>query len=232
MPVSNNDLLKEIRSMGTRFDTVNERLEKLDHRLDNNVSDINNRISHVSESLSAVNNETTKELVALTKRIDALEMNNTKNIDLIIKGIPCVDGENLQSMISAISRVINFNDEQSITSIYRMKSTSTSVVNIRPVIVKFVNQHSRRLFHVKYFAFTKSDCLRLSHIGIGSDNRIFINENLSKQNLDLLRKAKKLKKDGKIAAAYSYDGQVCIYHHSSDKKFDVVLNSEDLNKYE
>lgn len=78
-----------------------------------------------------------------------------------------------------------------------------SDVKSMPIIVKFANQSSRHLFHVKYFAFTISDALKLSHIGIGSDERNFINENLCKLNLDLLRRAKKLKKNGKIAAAYS-----------------------------
>lgn len=100
-------------------------------------------------------------------------------------------------------------------------------VKALPVIIKFANIYSRSIFHVKHFAFTKNDTLKLSHIGIDSDNRIFINENLSKHNLDLLRRAKKFKKNGKITAAYSYDGMVCVYHRKDDKKHQILYSVDD-----
>lgn len=51
MSVSNNDLLKEIRIMVTRFDKITERLDKLERKLDTDVLDINDKITQVHTSL-------------------------------------------------------------------------------------------------------------------------------------------------------------------------------------
>lgn len=237
MPVSNNDLLKEIRAMGARFDMVTGRLDNVDERLNNNFSDVNNRCNQIDVSLSTFKSETKQELAKLSERINALDINKSDAetvVDLLVKGIPYADGENLQETISAISRVIQFDDEESIINIHRLKSKSSVENDMKamPVILKFSSQSTRRKFHGKYFAFTKTDTLKLSHIGLGDDERIFIKENLNKHKLDLLKRAKKLKKNGKIAAAYSYNGKICVYHHKSDKKFDILSVVEDLKKYE
>ena len=185
--------------------------------------------------------ETKFEMAEITKRINALEVNcskREKTTDLIVKGIPFTDGENLQAIITTISRLLSFEDVHSIERIQRLKHTPKSnsqeiaEVKSMPVVVKFTTSNSRRFFHNKYFAFSKTDALKLSHIGFDSDSRIYINENLTKHNLDLLRRAKKLKKDGKIAAAYSYDGQICVYRQKSDKEFHILLKVEDLMKFE
>lgn len=241
MPVSNNDLLKEIRAMGLRFDTFTEKMSNLDQRLDNNISETNKNNLEIRESMEVLANEMKSEMAAITKRIDAIEIDRCKlekSTELIVKGIPLADGENLQAIITTISGILNFEDARSIGSIQILKRTPKSdsreiaTVKSMPVVVKFTTSNSRRLFHNKYFAFTKTDAIKVSHIGFDGDSRIFINENLTKHNLDLLRRAKKLKKEGKIAAAYSYDGQICVYHQKSDKNFHVLLKVEDLIKFE
>lgn len=134
--------------------------------------------------------------------------------------------------------MINFDDVTSIVNINRLKyAQETGVINGTdgakwPIIVKFASKLSRRLFHSKYFAFNKNDSLKLSHIGLAGQSRIYFNENLCKQDLDLLRKAKKLKVKGKIAAVSSYDGRICVYRDKTDKKYDILCNVEDLMKYE
>lgn len=243
--VSNNDLLKEIRAMAAKFDKANERMDNMQQLHENNISDINEKIIQIHSStnvdIAELRNNTNNAITKILERIDSLE--NDKKImdkvnDLIIIGIPYSMDENLRATVSNISVVINYEENDSIISAVRFKSlrpesnvVDNNATKVAPIILKFKTTPSRRTFHAKYFAFCKTDALKLSHIGIDCNNRIYINENLSKTNLDLLKKAKKLKKSGKIAGAYSYDGKVCVYHQKSDKKFEIISNVEDLNKF-
>lgn len=248
MPVSNNDLLKEIRSMAANFEEISGRLNNLEQKIDNNVLDINNKISDAvassTNSIAEVKTQMDIELAKVYNRITILE-DKTKNegrvTELVITGIPYSPDENLQSVIAKIVSVLSFDDKKSITNINRLKLAQKS--NVRngmditngstgPIIVNFETKLSRRRFHTKYFEFIKNDSLNMSHVGLVGQNRIYVNENLSKQDLDLLRKAKTLKSKGKIAAVYSYDGSICIFRNKSDKKYEIVCNVEDLKKYE
>lgn len=242
--VSNNDLLKEIRNISTRFDKVEEKLQDMDTKLDNNVAEVNQKINQVhstlSTELSSMKNDMSTELAKLKDRITTLENNKNnsdKATDLVINGIPHLEQENLRVVVSKICFVIKFQDVQSILGIHRLKSTRqepsvTTIGKMTPIIVKFTTKQSRRVFHMKYFAFTKIGGLKLSHVDIDSETRVYINENLSKQSLELLRKAKKLVKDGKIAGAYSYDGLICVYYSKNDKKFETLSAIDDLKKFE
>lgn len=245
MPVSNNDLLKEIRSMAVKFEKVSERLDNFEQKLDNNVSEINNKLSDaVTSSTSGIEKVKIQmeiELAKVNNRIDILEdkmRNEGRVMDLVITGIPYSLDESLQSVISKLVSVINFDDEKSIVNINRLKyahepDVKNGVDSSKwPIIVKFASKLSRRQFHSKYFAFNKNNSLKMSHIGLVGDNRVYVNENLCKQDLELLRKAKKLKLKGKIAAVYSYDGRICVYRNKTDKKYDILYNVEDLKKYE
>lgn len=244
--VSNNDLLKEIRAMSVKFDKANERMDNMQKLHENNISNINEKIIQIHSSIKVditeTKKETNNEIAKLLERIVSLE-NDKKNMDkatdLIISGIPYSVDENLLATVSNISVVINYQEEDTIISAIRFKSprqeinvNDNNTTKVAPIILKFSTIFSRRTFHAKYFAFCKTDALKLMHIGFDSSNRIFVNENLSKTNLDLLKKAKQLKKKGKIAGAYSYDGKVCVYHLKNDKKFEIILNAEDLQKYD
>lgn len=243
--VSNNDLLKEIRAMAVKFDKANERMDNMQQLHENNISNINEKINQIHSSIKVdvteIKKETNNEISKLLERIISLENDNNnmdKTTDLIISGIPYSVDENLRATALNISVVINYQEEDSIISAVRFKSPKqgscvedNNTTKVAPIVLKFSTISSRRTFHAKYFAFSKTDALKLSHIGYDSNNRIFVNENLSKTNLDLLKKAKQLKKRGKIAGAYSYDGKVCVYHLKNDKKFQIISNVDDLKKY-
>lgn len=222
MPVSNNDLVKEIRAMTAKFDKLIERMDEMDQKLDKEVLDINSEITSIhtsfTNSMLEVKSELDVELHIIHEKIADLNNNSNNNTDLAkpleltVHGIPELDGENLRSTISAISSVINFEDEKSIVKVHRLKPThqapSSTIVNtnankLPPIIIEFATTNSRRLFHSKYFSFIRTDPLKLSHIGLEGQGRIFINENLPKERLNLLKKAKRMQSCGKLAGAYS-----------------------------
>lgn len=117
-----------------------------------------------------------------------------------------------QQFRKSVSQLISKTIQLSAQFDLNLQDKNLMLTTTIPPRLKFSTIVSRRTFHAKYFAFCKTDALKLLHIGFDSSNRIFINENLSKTDLDLLKRAKHLKKIGKISRAYSYDGKVCVYH--------------------
>lgn len=226
--------------MSAKFDKINVRIDEMDEKIDKEVLDINSEITTVHTQLNnamlEVKNEMDFELRILNEKITELKNinNNGKMFELTVSGIPVIDCENLGSTIAKISSVLKFEDDKSIVNVHRLISkhqTSQSPITNTNVIICFNTIKSRRLFLSKYFAFIKMDPLKLNHIGIDGQNRIFINENVSKQCLDLLKKAKVMKKDGKIAGAYTYNGQVYVVHHKNDNKPVMISSCDDLSKY-
>lgn len=187
MPVSNNELIKEIRNMAVKFEQMTERMDNLEQNLDKVVQVVNNEITTVhtqfSTALLEVKGEVQKGLRLLNEKIDGVLINTRKSVELSLSGIPELDGEDLKLAISKISSLIMYEDEEAIVNICRLKpaqqqSSSGPIAN---VIVCFISTKSRRLFPSKYFAFFKTGPLKLTHIGINSQSRIFINENVSKE---------------------------------------------------
>ncbi|KAG4075630.1 hypothetical protein HA402_003455 [Bradysia odoriphaga] len=208
MPVANNELLKEIRIMAAQLaDTVNN----LEQKIDKEVLEINNEIAVTRTQFTNALLEVKNELEHWNEKIDEVKAGSNvvqKSLELSISGIPVTDGENLQTKVSVIGSWIA---APSRTSLFAL----------------------RRQFLSKYFEFIKSGLLLLSHIGMNDHNgRIYVNENISKQTLELLKEAKSLKRVGKISDAYVYDGQVCVIQRDNQKRFETVSCSDDLKKYE
>lgn len=183
-----------------------------------------------------VKNELDHELRLLNGKIDGITFTNKNNstnkaLELTISGLPDMENDKLQSTVSKICSQISFDDAKSIVDIHRLFHTHQSThAPVSNVIVCFASKTSRRLFHSKYFNFIKTDPLKLSHVGI--DSRLYINKNLSTKCLEVLKKAKLLKKNGKIAGAYSYDGQIYVFHRENQQQFEIISSISELTKYE
>lgn len=160
MPVANNDLQKEIRIIAKKLEEVTDMLNKLDQKIDKDVQDINDEIEAVrtqfTKAMLEVKNELDHELRSLHDKFNGININDTtntqKSLELSISGIPMIDGENLNSIISKIGSLIAFNDDKSIASTYRLKSTQQTTMNpISNVIVCFATVQSRRFISIKIF---------------------------------------------------------------------------------
>lgn len=239
MPVANSELIKDIRVLTTKLEEVIDTLNNLEKRIDNETLDINNQIDVIhtqfTNSMLEVKNELDHELRLMNDKIEEIKIansNTNRALELTISGLPEMDSDELQSTISKICSLISF-EMKTIVDIRRLFHTHQSTHGpMSNVIICFASTMSRRLFHSKYFTFIKTDPLKLSHIGIDNQSRIYINENLSKQCLDILKKAKSLKKNGKIAGVQSYDGQIYVFHRENQQQFEIVSNIIDLKKYE
>lgn len=234
--VANNELLKEIRVMAVKLEEVTDTLNNLEQKMDKEVLDINNEIDEIrtqfTNAMLEVKNELDQEIRKIYEKFNDIKCAN-KNLELSISGIPATLGENLYLIISKISTLISFEEMNFIVGTHRLEAThTTSTSSVSNIIVSFATTRSRRQFMSKYFSYIKINPLKLAHIGMNSQCRIYINENLSKECLELLKLAKSLKKSGNIANVYIYDGQVCVFHRANDNRFEIILNADDLKKYE
>lgn len=172
---------------------------------------------HISEQVNAKLAAVYEDNLERDNRIDNLERIQLLT-DLIIHGIPKFPSEDIHIIFQNICTKIKFDIPicNTITSLFRIKQERNSKPSI---IVKFVSQNVRNNF---LSLFGKSRGLILKDIGIEADGRIFVNESLSKLNLQIFRYAMSLKKTNAIAGVTTYNGIVQIRRLKTDSYIRVA----------
>lgn len=111
------------------------------------------------------------------------------------------------------------------------KTTSTSssqkIINSPLIIVKFWSDWDKTQFLKQYFKFGN---LNLTSIGLTTNGRIFVSDNLTPLNYKIYREAGVLKQAGKIANVMTYDGRIFIRKSVGDKSI-AINNIDELNKH-
>lgn len=190
---------------------------KLAESADKNIALINEEVKKLSDA--SVNVGNSANLSGIEKRIDKLEREENMN-SLILSGIPLVEGENLEIIISSVCSAIKYNCDPiaSIVHVHRLSSrkiapSSSSSANLQhsrrvipPIFIKFSTFENKMLF---FSCYLKSR-LNISQIGFMSSARVFINEKLSKKNYEIFKKAKDLKKSGNLFNYHSFRGLVFV----------------------
>lgn len=178
--------------------------------LSEQINDINNRLD---EKFSNAICDMKKDIVAISSRQDYLEENYERIdrhlhlTDLMVHGIPKSKEDNIRDILQTIGAKIGFSHvESTVLSTFRCKQFSEKPT----IIVKFSSSSARNIFYKHYKETLKTKALALRDIGIPSDNRIIIQESLSRTNAALFRKAMELKRDQSIHAVFTYNGFVKI----------------------
>jgi hypothetical protein len=215
--------------------------EQLNKKLDDNVATLNRSMEDKIEKLRTdlkcdlkaeflPKIEANRDNIASnTSRINQLEaeveqMRNNlemseKSNDLIIKGIPTVSNEVLQTYYRKIAVAIGFEpNDIPRADIFRLGRKRINSEFDPPILLKFTNKLDKTLFHNLYFA--KLD-LNLTILGFEVQKRIFISENLSKKNQKIFSEAMKMKRDKKIASVNTHFGTVSITKKAGDHKIEI-----------
>lgn len=207
--VSNQDILDEMRN---GFKSVNERIDSYQEHVNTKITTIENRISDIEHE---------------QKRMQ-------KENNLAISGIPYIMNEKVYDIFLQIAKIINFNEVQTMVNIFRSgkKQISGQEENTSPIVVQFANKFAKASFHHQYLTYLRSNQLLLSNIGIDSNKRFFINEQLTAKSYNLLKSAKRLVKEMKIIKAFSRHGLIYILPSSTNKKPCLINSIADLDKYQ
>lgn len=89
------------------------------------------------------------------------------------------------------------------------------------IAIQFALRNSRDDF---YNAYLRTRDLKLRHLGLKSDRRIYVNENLTVTARKVKVAALRLKKAGKLSSVYTKQGVVHV--KSTAESHPVVVNSE------
>lgn len=240
-PVITN--ISELATYMKKLNSIqNKKIDEISSKIDDNTSQLNNKIdalcNEMNGKINTLSAEVNSSLNEIRKDVDkkifqseSLAMSRLNDLerracscDLLVHGIPFLANENPTDIIKQVCLKIGLNENTGILSVFRIKPSITSS-KISPIIVKCISIESKQRIFMKYITY-KNLCLK--DIGIDLNNRIFINDCLTKLDNIVMRNALELKKMGKIEKVGVRNGHVVVKvtAGSSFKK----INAVDLEK--
>jgi hypothetical protein len=225
-------------------------IRELDNKFSARIGDLNTnfstRIGELSNSIDTLKDDIMDQLVPrISKNEDNIAVHEkrlndvevavhavrneaeaaTKVNDLIVKGVPMSAGEDLVSIYCNIATAIGYTQTQiPRADFYRLGKKKSDAKFDPPLILKFANYIDRRAFYRNYFLHRN---LNLSEIGFGtSTQRIFITENLTKQNQEIYAAAMKLRYNKKITSVSTSNGVVMVRRREDEKPTPVLSVAE------
>jgi hypothetical protein len=218
----------------------------LDQKFTANIDDLRQTVASVKEEVAAVRldvsnlittqiSEHDNRLDGHDKRLDALEASlrelrndaeaATKSADLIIKGVPMLSNENPVNIYVGIAAAIGYNNvtTPSADSIIRLGKKKPDGKFDPPLLVKFVKISDKMEFFRRYFQHKH---LNLSEIGFNTRQRIYITENLTKQDQEVHAAAMQLRHERKLSSVSTSRGVVMVRRRREDRPVPVKAVSE------
>lgn len=245
MGLSNDELGDLIKSS---IENMTRDIFQIKTELIEKIESIKKDMNTKYESLIAENNDLRSRI---TQMEDEFERKSRKN-QLIVNGVPASQNDNPKEIFDKISSVIGYvasapvnvfcktkktrDDKPTHMTRNRAKSDSQSALlnpkitakSNTPLFIEFSNSWDKHHFWFKYLNFGGK--LQLSEIGFNSDDRVFISENLTKVNYNIVRECSNLKRLKLIVNYYTKDGLCYIRKKSSDKST-LVKTMVELEKY-
>lgn len=199
-------------------------------------SELEGKLDAVSQEIVDLRSECTKKCDATDISVNALNarveqistaVGNLENRnELIISGIPYMTGEDLRAYFRATCKQLGFGDSSvPFVDLRRMKSGNLKDGDDSLVVVQFALKNSRDNF---YGAYLRKRNLQLSHIGLNSTRRIYVNENLTISARKVKAAALRAKKAGKVSSVFTRLGTVYV-KSAADGPAIPVYSEEQLN---
>lgn len=190
-----------------------------------------------AEELGALRAKHEMNFLDLTKRVQALELDQSSHIretsfkfddvhrqlrrdEVVILRVPFKEGEELRNHFANILTALHLPREEFANVMLRRISRADAQgagrprVSAPPIVVAFESKFKRNEFMKAYF--TKKN-LSLNDLGFPSGERVYINENLSAQNHAAFQQAMTWKREKKIHSVKVSDGMVFV-HTSKESK--------------
>lgn len=231
-----NMLMSQFRETKEMIDDfrkdVNNQINAVKVELQGQLNVVSQEISSLKSECAAKFSSSDVVLCTLNERVDQIShtVGNLQNrSELIISGVPFMTGENLHDLFNAMCKQLGFNDDAyPLVDIRRMKAKAAlKDGNECLIIVQFALRNSRDDF---YNAYLRTRDLKLRHVGLESDRRIYVNENLSVAARKLKVAALRMKKAGKLSTVYTKQG--VVYVKPTVESLPMVINSEsDLDQF-
>lgn len=223
---------------------------QIDSLRDNPQCSCNDAIDQLKQEIEELKRERNSAPTEILKQqednINYLRSLQRKN-NLVIQGVPQVPNENEQTLREIVTKIGSacgtLVTPASIVQVYRMKNKTPLNVNAQsnanakpsPILVRFNDaSHMKDTLFLKYLEMmTRSLPLKCNMIGFNFNTRIYINQHLSNQLLQVKDKAILLKKIGivqKVTPRYNH-----VHVQIRDKRYKLLnynqLDETIINEY-
>lgn len=213
------DLWQKIQGMFASSATLmEEKFNTIESKIDTCKSDLEERIGGIELKLADLRDECNSSVKNIAVTVDALRHDldfTTEGInrlgrsqDILISGVPYLQNENLLGLFRNMGNALGYKDNHlPMVSLRRMARDPITPGTMPPIVCQFALKNVRDEFYRSYLNLRS---LSLRNFGFDSDNRVYINENLTEQARQIRSEALKLKKNGKLLRVYSRDGVVFV----------------------
>lgn len=200
----------EIHDVHIKIDTVKMELQS-------DIASVKNEYATKFQQHDSALESLNRMVDCVSQKVGALENRN----ELIISGIPFQTGEDLNSTLNAISRHLEVKDTSALVAKTRRITSASNSDRTGLILVEFALKSSRDEF---YSAYLRKRDLKLKHLGLDSDRRVYINESLTTEQRKLKSTALHLKKAGKLVSVYTKQG--IVYVKAAANGPPIEINSE------
>lgn len=206
----------EIASFDELWSKIDNAIKDSNRRIETKIEDCMAKINGVEEKLAALREECSTSIKSMAVTIDEVrcELSSTnefvgrleKSSELIISAVPFVTDENLKNTFEDITKSLGYTSAP-LVDLKRMARAPIKPGDSPAIICQFALRAERDAFYRKYLE--RRD-LNLSHIGLQSRNRIYVNENLTQTTRSIRNEALKLKRSGKLCQVFTKEGVVFV----------------------
>lgn len=190
------------------------------------VDDLENRVDHNSEESKILRHEINN----LNSTVNRLQQ-QTLATHIIIKGIPECESNDAErrQIISSLLTTLNCTSLlDNITIAHRIgkKNNGNDQHSTRPILMQLNDVRSKKLLlSAKKKQKVACSQIVLNGTAIGTESHlIFFDENLTRLNSDLFRKARELRRSGTVKYAWTADGKVMV--RKSEGSSAIVVDSD------
>lgn len=165
-------------------------------------------------------NETLQhEITEIKCKLNKAEQRGLNN-NMIIHGVPYKAGENPEEIITKIGQSLQVPINQHKYSVVRLGGESNKN---SPLRVIFENIEMKNIF----IRSPKRFQLNTQQLGYQTNQKIFLNHDLTKINLDLLKKTQQFKKENNFKYAWVSNGSILL-RKEENSKIVMIEKEEDL----
>lgn len=213
--VSNiNDMIAKLNKDVTTLLPLESKMDKVLELILNQ----NEKIDHLERQLTSQMNENKnlkQELGNARNEIDDLQQRSRLN-NIIINGISESKNEDVYKIVFDLGRKLNIEDPSSHIQIaHRVRTTMTS--KPKPIVVRLLNTKTRDIWTKAY---------REKKMW---EQKVYVNEHLTRKNQGLLKKAKEFKDENDFNFVWVRDCKVFIRKNENSRVF-VIRSDADFER--
>ena len=227
-----DDIQKTLLTLTTKMDKLSD--------MEKELNDVKKSITYVSNSfdefknqiqgLKNENNDLRQQLAKSTRELDDLQQYTRRN-NLEITGIPHEEDEDTDNIVVKLAATLGVNISSSDIDIsHRLPRKHNHQVRNQPspapIIVKFVRRSLRNYI---YSARKHLRGVSTRDVGFQSNNRIYINENLTPANKQLFYQANQRRKEGNWKFIWTNNCKIFTRKNTGDPPI-CISTSSDLDR--